>query len=441
MFLTPRYFLEMNDLKTDIFANWKILCFLIPAYASGAFFLHKWANNTALRFSYFLFLLYFVTLFFAFLFHFFSPLGLEHMEKNIISINNGSYLGIQQIIKEKGWFDVSFFQKIFFLLKDIYPTDCHYTVIGWTHPWGAALVTFVLFSIAKFLHPINSAFFLGVMITGLNAVLIPLIVLIIRRCSGEFWARKSSIFLIFIPSILFHISSLFEIMATVILALMILLSFLLIDNKNSLRKFFGLSFLWGACCLLVAQWGYGLVIPISAIFLFLIFNLQRNVVLYFIGVIAVLGLLFLGFEFLLSNGQSFYLARAISCVKSLGHFQEQARPYPLSQFANFTIISIMGGILFLPAFFSSIETIVSWKNKNQSWEFKNLSLAFVLSYTFLLLFIRTPLEVERTWHWVFIFSWPLLGNIIKEVKDWYWTLVVSQALISLALALTVQDYY
>jgi hypothetical protein len=105
-------------------------------------------------------------------------------------------------------------------------------------------------------------------------------------------------------------------------------------------------------------------------------------------------------------------------------------------------MSVMGGVLFLPSFVYSLMGIFRKIPKIDCTEYwKYSSFLFIILYLTLLLFIKTPLEVERTWHWVFLFSWILLGDFLKLVKEYYWTIVISQALITMALALTIQDYY
>lgn len=442
VFLTPRYFPPMNDLFTSIFRNWSVLPPLLAIYAVGIWSLNSAIKNTNLNFFYYLILLYIVSLIFVLAFHFFSPLGFDHLAKNSASINNGIVVGVLQLKSNIGWFDASPMQKLIFLIKNIFPTDCHFTIIGWTHPWGGTLVAAILHSFSEFIHPRNSALAFGMIITAFNNLLIPLVAILIKQNAGEFWARKSSLFLLFVPSVLFHISSMYDIVATVLIAFLLLLTFYLLRTPLTKKRMFYWMIVWSSVAILVAQWTYGEAIPLTVLFIFLCTKIDKKfIAALFLGVLCPV-LLYFGVEYFLSSGQSFYIKRAISCVTRLGAFQVEARPYPLSQVANFTIISIMGGVLFLPSFvFSLMRLVRKTPNIDSSREFEYASLLLTILYLILLLFIRTPLEVERTWHWIFLFSWILTGRLLKEVKEYYWTIVIFQVGITLALALTIQDYY
>jgi hypothetical protein len=422
----------MNGLYTSIFKQWTILLPLLSVYVAGIYLLNLIINNIRVKFSHFLIYLYFTSLVFVLAFHFFSPLGFSHLAANAASINNGIFVGVLQLKAMVGWFDTSFLQRLVYLTKDIFPNDCHYTLIGWTHPWGGLLIASILHSFSEFLNPRNAALIFGLIVTMFNNLLIPLIAILIKRISGEYWARKSSLLLILVPSVLFHISSLYEVIATVLIGILLWLSLYLIATKSTPKKVFSLMMLWSFIAILVAQWTYGLIIPLVVLFIFLIIKMEKEFLGWIILGVLFPVLLYFGIEFLLSSGHSFYLKRALTCVIKLGAFQVEARPYPLSQIANFTIISIMGGVLFLPSFVFSLMRF-----KQPCWEYKLLAILYLI----LLVFIRTPLEVERTWHWIFLFSWILIGQILKEVKNYYWTFVIMQAFVTLALALTIQDYY
>jgi hypothetical protein len=340
---------------------------------------------------------------------------------------------------------------------------------GTTHPPGLFVISYLLRGLASVFTPASLGW--GVILTLLNTLLVPLICLLAKELSGERNARLTGLMMVVTPSLALHFCAMIDVLASVFtaagyLALMICLKNLSRNEKGGPRP--ALPGLWaGFFFTLAAQMTYGHAIPIAAAlaaFVYVARNLFSGLKSFFGGLLIV-PVIYFALEYFLSGGASFYPARALKIAQVVKDGLD-SRPYPLSQFANLTIMSVMGGVLYAPAMLNSIAFALKSLRfpsrsrglgglnfRRQNRQFMSLAAAGIV--VFLAFQSTVRLEVERTWHWAFIFGWAMAGicaaSILSAVRrlfrggrpvsSVYLLLGLMQLVLTLALALSIQDYY
>ena len=220
---------------------------------------------------------------------------------------------------------------------------------------------------------------------------------------------------------------------------------------------------------LAAQFSYGHIIPILALiisFSLLILLIRwRETIAFWAGLLIASALYFI-FEYYVSGGQSFYPIRAFRIANSVKQGLA-GRPYPITQFANFVVMSIMGGFLFLPTLYSVLINFIKEIKRTithlvlpRHSDRNSIRLFALMSTMAMLAFLLTQstvrLEVERTFIWFFPFVWSLMGifqlafrvtarglfpksYLVSGLADWM--ICALQLFVSIVLAMVRQDYY
>jgi hypothetical protein len=129
-------------------------------------------------------------------------------------------------------------------------------------------------------------------------------------------------------------------------------------------------------------------------------------------------------------------------------------------------MAVMGGVLFLPALLFSAASCVPRVVRRLARPPRGLKAArrdmLLIAFSFMFVFLAVQktvrLEVERTWHWFFVPGWMLMGyflpgaalaarrSVISLAPGRAWAyafmgLLLAQLLMTLALAMCIQDYY
>ncbi len=477
VFLAPRFYGSMNDMPSAIFSQWKELSVIFPALMiiiSCAFWSGLIKN---ISFKSFLVFIYFSALLSEFLFVFFTGHGIQHIAMQASSINNGIWYSITLLQSQfAGMHDLDKLRYIFQVLCANYSP---YTIPGTTHPAGMFIITFAIHKMSYLLamdlfHDIRfMQYFWGFIVSAVGTLIIPVTMLVARELYNEKSARLTGIMMIAVPSVCMHFCSVIDVVASFFIAAGILgmVSYLKnigkSKNSKSLRSFvYGLAA--GTSFTLAAQITFGHAIPIFALlaaFIYMSWGTGTRRLLVFLSGLIIPAMLYFVFEYYISNGKLFYIVRAFTITKIVETGLEGFRPYPVSQIANFIVMFIMGGILFLPVLFHTTisffsQLIMHFKNRvtiiNNKQRIKNfLTAATFIMFVMLASQKTVRLETERTWHWFFVPVWMLssvffnsiyetfrrLFNIEKDTLYPAYFFVCFQMVLTVVLAMCIQDYY
>ncbi|MFH1062511.1 MAG: hypothetical protein V1747_06460 [Candidatus Omnitrophota bacterium] len=406
-----------------------------------------------------------------------TPNGFGHLGLQAKSINNGIWLSLDVINNTIQQRHFNFVDTLRYIYVDLGGNKCGYTLPGTTHPPGIFLVSIAIFRLAthifRFLH--NPSLAWAITVTLINTLLIGMVALIAKEVFSTRIAKLTAIFLLTVPSVLMHFSAMLDGIASLFTATSV---FMMIKTLKYFRedafirnrtKSFLMGMLSGLFFMLCLQMTYGHAVPIGALVLAFIVLVDKkdfkNLSMFMFGMIMI-ALMYFSFEYLISHGTSFWFKRAFRIAKIVGNGLA-SRPYPLSQVANFVVLSVMGGILFLPGVILVVGYSFGflWRLIKGQLSFSNsralcrgflwFSAVLALSY---LLFQRTVrLETERTLHWFLIFIWSLSGiffisidafcreifrgMFIRNKKIGVLVFILLQFVITLTLAMSIQDYY
>lgn len=473
LFMGFRHLGGMNDISSVVYSQWLQLALISSLFFLVIYISYWLAVKKNISFRIFLFVIYIATIIVTFLFLFLATGELEHFTKQVTSINNGIYYSTNTLFsKDMGLTDV--LERVRYIFSDLSSNNSGYTIPGTTHPPGVFLISAV---VGFFANLISDDFSLGwgIVVTSINALLIPVVMLISREAFSERIAKLTGIFMITVPSVCMHFSAMFD----VIFSLSVMLGSLFLiyglkyaidgENKN-LIKMLNFGIISGLFFIIAAQGTYGHVVPILAFissFILLVRKDGRLIIIFFIGM-AIPVVLYFIFEFYMSSGRSFWPVRALNIVDIVGDGLIESRPFPLAYFANFIIIFTIGGILVFPTIMYVVySTFMLFKRMylqsltvlSQEQLMRNfLVLSVFLMTLFLLMQTTVRLEVERTWHWYLSAVWPLIGifyiafsaflerifmlkNVLNEEYYGSLVLIYFQALITLVLSISIMDYY
>ena len=421
-----------------------------------------------LPFKYFLIGLYFTAIILELSFVGLTHNGFSHIRLQAKSINNGIWYSLNYLSTLPEFSGVSLLEKLRYVFTVLGGNNSGFTIPGTTHPPGHFILFYPIFKLVSLFK--SPALAWGLLIMLLNTLLLPVIYLMARCVISERNARLSSIMLLITPSVAMHFCSLLEVSASLVtavgyLALLLCLREAGRDGANA--RVWPLGLIAGVAFTLAAQITYGHAIPIIAALL-AFYYVSRNMIFnvkHFYMALFVAPVLYFAAEHYLSGGTSFYPVRAL---KMAGMVKSglNSRTYPLSQFANLTIMAVMGGVLYLPAMINSIVFTVREVLRRKNIELAPqlgarfngrlfLSLLATCIMLFLVMQSTVRLEVERTWHWAFIPGWTLggiclisaatssgrlfrkPGSVAFVMRLLGWT----QLVVTLALAISIQDYY
>ncbi|MCG2711853.1 MAG: hypothetical protein L6416_05975 [Candidatus Omnitrophica bacterium] len=477
VFLTPRYLLQQNDLPSGIFQQWRQLILVIFTGVAFIFTALNLSRNKKITFGKFLFFIYILAISLEFMFVLLTPNGWGHLALQAKSINNGIWLSLQVINETIHLRHLDFVDTMRYIYIDLGGNTCGYTLPGTTHPPGIFLVSIAIFTLAthifRFLH--NPALAWAITMTLTNTLLIVIVSLIAREAFSTRIAKLTAISLLTVPSVLMHFCALLDAIASLFTATGILimlnaLKYFRLDTFSRNRtKSLLMGMFSGLFFMLCIQMTYGHIVPISALILTFIVLVDKkdfkNLSMFMLGM-SMLALMYFSFEYWISNGTSFWFKRAFRLAKIVGDGLAW-RPYPLSQVANFVILSVMGGILFLPCIifmsgytFSSLWRLIRGRlyisNTRALCRF-SLSFSVILILSYLIFQKTVRLEVERTLHWFFVFIWSMSGIFLVAIdvfcreifpgmfirnRNWgLFIFLLLQFVITLTLAMGIQDYY
>lgn len=480
VFLAPRFYGSMNDLKSDVFNQWGglLIVFTLGAIAigSGIYLISKKEN---LHFGIFLFISAFVM---TFSFQLLSPQGFGHLVEQSRSVNNGTIYSIGQLLKDPVFSSINPLEKIQYLFSEFGANDSGYTIPGTTHPPGWFLIVFSIAGIARiasFGSDLDTnLFYWGLFVTLINCVAAPLIYSISREIFGRKIGSISGLFLIMTPSALMHFCAMADSIGTIFFALAILqiirifnvLDSNTIEARNNNRTILGRAFLAGVSLVLAAQVAYSLIIPIFALVVttVILVGIRHKKLPAILSGFLIPYVIYTICELLLSSGKSFWLFRAFSITRDpVFSDLKILRPFPLAQIANFEIVFVMGGFFLLPslvlallAILHRISILSEIVPENQISKAKFILYIWGLSTLALLVQNTARLEVERVWHWYLILGWIFAGYFILSldivlgsnkttddggnIPNSYGLIVLIIALqfaTSLILGMGIQDYY
>jgi hypothetical protein len=473
VFLSPRYYGGMNDLPSEVFRQWKELFIVVPLLLTTIYFAFWIGIKKNVSFWKYLVIIYFSGLLVEFLFLFLTPHGFSHVALQAKSINNGGFYSFG-ILFNNG-FDID---KVRYIFQVLGANNSGYTIPGTTHPPGVFLMLAGIGFLGKFISS-NLALGWGIIVTLLNTLLIPIIATISKEAFSERIGKFTGMMLLTVPSVCIHFCSMFDVILSVFTASGVLFLIYglkhIYDDQLEGKPKYSKELLYGLGCgtffTVAAQGTYGHAIPILAFtlsFLFFVRKDEPKRIGILIAGIVIPVIIYLIFEYYISDGKSFWLIRVLNITGLVGDGLAQVRPFPLAYFANFIIIFIFGGILFLPTILylmlSAIDIAVkTYKKKfvicNKSHLIRKfLALSAFLMFLFLLGQTTVRLEVERTWHWFLAAAWPLMGvffisaNIVTErlfplrkklIDAWCVPLMLCyiQVFITVIFAMCIMDYY
>ena len=504
VFLYPRYFPPANDLPSGVFPLWQkstqimLLQYgfiIFAAFITAYFFIYRKVRSL----SKFMLCVYLLALLIIFMFLRFTPHGFGHIERQATSINNGMrYAMVKLFSPDKGMWsspdsrmwttsakslsesvpsgmgkaEVSLIKKLTYLFNTFYGNEVNYTVLGSTHPLGNFAVAFIIFKIAS-IFP-NSAIAWGIIVTLINTITVVIIGLIAGYAFSKRIGKLTAIMMLTIPSVVMHFCAMIDVITSLFTAIGFLIMAITIKKLYSQPEyqtvnFLRLGLLTGLPFFAAAQMNYGNMIPITLSllsFFVVTFKQIKRLTPYILGLLF-LPVVYLVFEFLISSGKSCYPVRAMAVARFVGNYLN-FRPYGPSQFANFTVLFVMGGILYLPTIINSVQftliAITSFFKRNISANAPanyrrkiRTFLSFIVAGTLFYLLVQKSirLEVERILHWVFICVWPLMGVYFislrvvfkrlfnRQISSTLPLLVLglAQLTLSIVLALCIQDYY
>lgn len=504
VFLYPRYFPPQNDLSSAIFPLWEkagqllllkyslaILAVFMAAYHFG----YKKVRGMLK----FLFWIYLLALINIFLFLGFTPSGFGHVEKQANSINNGMrYVmtvlfspdkGLWSKPESKMWTtsaqsvsqrvesvagapEVSLFKKFVYLFNTYYGNKVNYVLLGTTHPLGNMALAFILFKTSA-MFP-NPAVAWGIIVTLINTLLILVIALIATQAFSARMGKLTALMMLVVPSVTMQFCALIDIIGTLFTAtgfLLVALTIKKLYTHPGLKSLnlFNYGLLTSLPFFLSAQISYGNMIPIALAlvsFVAVAFEKIKKFPFYWLG-LSLVPLFYLIAEYIVSSGNSCYFLRAAAIANEVGNYLLSWRSYAVSQFANFVVLSVIGGILYLPVLinalsFSASSALSFLKRQTFSPVRANyrrkirlfLSLIACGSLLYLLVQKSIRLEIERIVHWAFICAWPLMGVYFislrvtlarllgRRIRAGWPVLIfgIIQLIISIVLALCLQDY-
>jgi len=476
VFLAPRYYGGQNDLPSGVFDSWTqllifgSLSFLILTFG---FFLSRRKNLPFVRF---LIIIYLLALGMEACFLTLTANGFEQLALQSRSINNGTWSSIQWLSSNPNFAGHSNLEKLQYIFVVLGGNNAGYTIPGTTHPPGSFLLGIELYHLAQLL-PFPVAYGWGIIVSLLNTMLVIVVGLLSRDIFSDSIARRTCLMLIVVPSAVMHFCA----VGAGIPALLVALGALVMVNalkylrrlpagNADITSLFLYGLAAGTAFTLAAQVDYGIAFPILALiisFSLLIHSISwRDKAVFFSGLLLAPVLYFI-FEYYVSGGQLFYPIRALRITKSVGEGLASSRPYPLTQFANFVVMSVMGGLLFLPTLYFVLNDLVkrvrcafihlvlpSHSDRDSVRTF--IVLATTLMFAFLVTQSTVFLEVERTWFWFFPFVWSLMGIFLLALRvtarrlfpqssfarNWTdWVFYASQLGVSIVLAMVIMDYY
>jgi hypothetical protein len=477
VFLAPRFYQGMNDLPSGIFQQWKELAIVAP-YMGVIVYISFWlAIKKEISLLKFLILLYFEALLVEFLFLFLTANGISHVVLQSKSINNGIWLSLHVLNERLP--EASFIDKMRYIFQVLCSNNAPYTIPGTTHPAGVFPIMMALYKGAKIIG--NGIFGAsddavaagwGIIVSLINTLLIPVIVLIARKVYNEKIARFTGIMMLCIPSVCFHFCAMGDVLASLFIgcAILAIVYYLSYVEKDDIRcrkvALYGVG--TGIFFTLAAQMTFGHVFPILSLLISLFIISGKGMkkwLIYFVAGMLVPAVLYFVFERYVGDGKLFYVSRALNITHLVGSGLDKVRPYPLSQIANFIIIFVFGGILVLPTIIKIVADVVLRSVKarwivpgkvNKAAAF--LTIAAFLMFALLVSQKTVRLETERTWHWFFVPLWVLMGyffiaaneayarlfRISLEIKQkWNGALILCyfQLILTVILAMCLMDYY
>ena len=525
VFLTPRFTGATNMLPSGIFTQWKELSVVFPLVLLLINLLYYYGIKKNIRFIQFLFLSYIISLIIEFSFTLLTHNRITHIAMQAITANNGMWYSMHKLSSLLQ--DKSFYEQVQYIYQVLCSNSALYTIPGTTHPGGVFLIFGIVFKISSFLSSLLmslisffhmnylldsflgdfavrylpeissksflgvyskatfyyfgfKAVFWGVLVTIINTTLIPVISLIMKEIFTDKLARLGTIFLVIVPSVTFHFCAMGDVFGSLFLGLGIL--FLVKVIRLSVKcdqplflKFLIYGFFAGFTFTLAAQMTFGHIFAISALLvvfysIMIIKKVDFKNLSYFTVVMSVAPLLYFIFEFIVSEGKSFYILRGLFIASQVGEGLEKMRPFPLAYFANFLIIFVMGGILFFPVITYSllkvsmnIKSLFQKRNITQAILTQSAFYFIIYSSFIMLVLLMTQkavrLETERTWHWFFVPIWALMpmfiectdasmkklfsigNNYLVGKHIGFRILVIIQIVITFILSMCIQDYY
>ena len=472
VFLVPRYLLKQNDLPTTIFNSIDNLVKYSIIVSAAVFFGLYLALKKKLPSFLFFIAIYLLALLVEFSFLGFTANGFLHLRLQSISINNGYWYSMNHLLDIPVYADASIFGKASYLFGTLCNNEAGYSIPGTTHPPGLFLIAFAIRKVGAIFPDVSVGW--GIVVTMLNTIVIVFIALIAGSMFSRKTGRLTAIMLMTVPSVTMHFCAVLDGVATLFIVagfwgIILAIKTIYGAKRNTSWSLFFTGLITGLSFTLAAQMTYGHVIPICVSLLSFYIVTRKSISLFspFTVGLLIIPLSFFLFEYIISSGSSFYPIRALR----IAHFVKtelHTRPYPLSQFGNFTVLSIMGGILFMPtvvnAFWFSAKTIkttllkpVSLVREGGSRRRIREFLCFTVlgTFTFLILQKTVRLEVERTWHWAFVPVWSLMGIYLLSIKCVFRRLFIKpvstksimiglfglQLAISIIIAICIQDYY
>ena len=480
VFLSPRSWGGIDIVTTNVFSEWGALIAFTILLGLIWYLGYVCINRKKIMFKWFLVFLYISSLALVFSELFFSPSGIKHIDLQVKSNMNIAWIAIHEIYNFTNFRTLPILGKIQYFYTTIGSTSSKLSYGGTSHPPFFLLFSFILYVIAQYafpflktisvtnnVHPI--AFSWGIIVTLINALLIPLTTMIAREISTEKIAKLTGLSLLILPSFIMHTNSVMEGIPTVFTGLGIL--YLLRAYKklshdpssppiSLMIKYGGLT---GLFFTIAAQFTYGHVVPIVAsisALLILVNKKSLKTIWAFILELSVAPIIYFTFEYLISSGRSFYILRAFNASSQIYAMLDKFRPYPMAQVSNFVIMSVMGGILWLPiVLYSMWNTLLMIKSRllrkspsrYSPIQYMTLSISIML----LVLCIQrtTRLEVERTWIWFFFPVWSLIGVFMKKIHEelqsktfmrnipTFASMMLLQTIITIFILTYVQDYY
>lgn len=512
-------------LPSGIFTQWKELSMVFPLVLLLISLLYYYGIKKNIRFIQFLFLSYIISLIIEFSFTLLTHNRITHIAMQAITVNNGIWYSLHKLSSLLQ--DKSFYEQILYIYQVLCSNNAPYTIPGTTHPGGVFLIFGIIFTVSSFLSSLVmslisffhmnylrdsflgdfavryipeissknyfgvyskatfyyfgfKAVFWGVLVTIINTTLIPVISLIMKEIFTDKMARLGTIFLVIVPSVTFHFCAMGDIFGSLFLGLgiLFLVKVIKLPIKNDESLFFRLftyGLFAGFTFTMAAQMTFGHVFPILSLLLVLysimiIKKIDFKDIFYFTIAMSVAPLLYFIFEFIVSDGKSFYFLRGLFIASQVGEGLDKMRPFPLAYFANFLILFVIGGILFAPVISyillkvsMNIKTIFQKRNITQAiltWP----AFYFIIYSSFIMLVLlmtqkAVRLETERTWHWFFVPIWALMPIFIEctdvSIKKLFSAdndylagknigfgiLLTIQIFITFILSMSIQDYY
>ncbi|MBI5890590.1 MAG: hypothetical protein HZB47_07920 [Nitrosomonadales bacterium] len=479
VFLLPRSHLAQNDMAFSLFSQWGVLAVVVPSLVAIAYAAFSMAVNRRISFRVFLLSAYILCFLVELLFLFITtPEGLAHIADQTHSINNGIYLGLQQVTDQltaHGIKDVLSLDSMRYLYGEMYAKIVPGTLpfVGATHPPGTFVLTYLVYGLGVALFPfLSHDTACGVVVALINTSAIIILGLIAKEMFSERIARLSCVMMLCLPSVALHFMAVLDGVASVFIGIGILflihaLNAITASSKRA-HMFYGAGA--GVALTLAAQFTFGHAFPILAVLTaFLISSgdivSQRKRMVQFAATLLIAPTCYFLFEYLVSAGKVFYVALALERAQAVAAGLE-SRPYPISQVANLIVMSVMGGVVLFPSAILSLGSgLTMTRNLTRKpparftgkERIRNYLLFSVFVMVLLLLFQKTVrLEVERTWHWFFLPVWALMGYLFYGIHVFFRRLFPAkkgfgnlpvllfclvQLAITVALAMSIQDYY